>query len=160
MTIYDVLWRFMSMDWRDGNCHKRSQIVMTCRTLSWRLSQIVVTFFFPSPSRRPLLDFAESTGPGLFEFIYRRCPPSWIFFQFFELNTEAAFAKAAFDTLRENYDGSTTASLAVLFLVRNKELSAGSAKITETTEMMKTTRIQGVVFFLSFPFLSLNSFSL
>ena len=30
-----------------------SQIVVTCRKLSWRLSQIVVTFFFPSPSRRP-----------------------------------------------------------------------------------------------------------
>ena len=28
--------------------------------MSWRLSQIVVTFFFPSPSRRPLLDFADS----------------------------------------------------------------------------------------------------
>ena len=45
MTIYDVLWRFMSMESRDGNCHKMSQIVVTCRKLSWRLSQIVVTFF-------------------------------------------------------------------------------------------------------------------
>ena len=59
MTTYDVLWRFMSMEQRDGNCHKMSQIVETCRKLSWRLSQIVVTFFFPSPSRRPLLVFAD-----------------------------------------------------------------------------------------------------
>ena len=36
-----------------------SQIVVTCRKLSWRLSHIVVTFFSPSPSCRPLLDFAD-----------------------------------------------------------------------------------------------------
>ena len=47
------------MEQRDENCHKMSQIVVTCRKLSWRLSQIVVTFFFPSPSRRPLLVFAD-----------------------------------------------------------------------------------------------------
>ena len=47
------------MEQRDGNCHKMSQVVVKCRKLSWRLSQIVVTFFFPSPSRRPLLVFAE-----------------------------------------------------------------------------------------------------
>ena len=57
--MYDVLWRFMSKEQRDGNCHKMSQVVGKCRKLSWRLSQIVVTFFFPSPSRRPLLVFAE-----------------------------------------------------------------------------------------------------
>ena len=39
--------------------HKMSQIVVTCRKLSWHFSQIVVTFFFPSPSRRPLLVFAD-----------------------------------------------------------------------------------------------------
>ena len=59
MTIYDVLWRFMSREQRDGNCHKMSQIVVKWRKLSWRLSQIVVTFFFPSPSRRPLLAFTD-----------------------------------------------------------------------------------------------------
>ena len=32
---------------------------------------------------------------GLFGFVFRRCPPSRIFFQFFELSTKAAFAKAA-----------------------------------------------------------------
>ena len=37
-----------------------SQIVVTCRKLSWRLSQIVVTYFFTSPSRRPPLVFADS----------------------------------------------------------------------------------------------------
>ena len=39
----------MSMEERDGNCHKMSQVVVKC----------LVTFFFPSPSRRPLLVFAE-----------------------------------------------------------------------------------------------------
>ena len=39
---------------------KMSPVVVKCRKLSWRLSQIVVTFFFPSPSRRPLLVFADS----------------------------------------------------------------------------------------------------
>ena len=48
------------MEESDGNCHKMSQIVVTCRKLSWRLSQLVVTFFSPSPSRRPLLDCADS----------------------------------------------------------------------------------------------------
>ena len=37
------------MEQRDGNCHKMSQTVVKCRKLSWRLSQIVVTFFFPVP---------------------------------------------------------------------------------------------------------------
>ena len=67
MTFYDEfyddlshLWRFMPMEQRDGNCHKMSQIVLKCHELSWRLSQIVVTYFVPSPSRRPLLVFAES----------------------------------------------------------------------------------------------------
>ena len=39
-------------------------------------------------------------APGFFVFIFRRCPPSRMFFQFFELSTKAAFAKAAFDTLQ------------------------------------------------------------
>ena len=41
---YDDLWRFMTfyvMEQRDGNCHKMSQVVVKCRKLSWRLSQIV-----------------------------------------------------------------------------------------------------------------------
>ena len=44
MTTYDDLWRFMSVEQRDRNCHKMSQVVVKCRKLSWRLSQIVVTF--------------------------------------------------------------------------------------------------------------------
>ena len=50
------------MEERDGNCHKMLQVVVKCRKLSWHLSQIVVTFFFPSPSRRPLLVYAESNS--------------------------------------------------------------------------------------------------
>ena len=46
MTTDDVLWRFMSKKQSDGNCHKMSQNVVKCRRLSWRLSQIVVTFYF------------------------------------------------------------------------------------------------------------------
>ena len=57
--IWRILWQsmtFMSMEQRDGNCHKISQVVVKCRKLLWCLSQIVVTFFLPSPSsRRPLL---------------------------------------------------------------------------------------------------------
>ena len=41
-VLYDVLWRFMSMEQRDGNCHKMSQVVVNvvncrdvCRKLSW-----------------------------------------------------------------------------------------------------------------------------
>ena len=34
VPIYDVLWRFMSMEQRDGNCRKMSQIVVTCRKSS------------------------------------------------------------------------------------------------------------------------------
>ena len=57
VTFYDDLWRFMtnfmtfmSMEQRDGNCHKMSRkLSWPCRKLSWRLSQIVVTFFFPVP---------------------------------------------------------------------------------------------------------------
>ena len=49
MTIYDVLCQW----------NKETEIVIKCRKLSWRLSQIVVTFFLPSPSRRPLLDFTD-----------------------------------------------------------------------------------------------------
>ena len=50
LTYDDFLkWRFMSMEQR----HKMSQAVVQCRTLSWRLSQTVVTFFSvpfpPSP---------------------------------------------------------------------------------------------------------------
>ena len=37
------------MEQRDGNCHKMSQVVVKCRKLSWRLPQIVVTFFFSFP---------------------------------------------------------------------------------------------------------------
>ena len=44
---------------------------------------------------------SENAGPRLFGFIFRCCPPSRIFFQFLELSTKAAFAKAAFDTLRD-----------------------------------------------------------
>ena len=55
MTICDVLWRFMSMGQRDGNCHKMSRIVVNhhdgCCKLSWR--------FFPSSSCRPLFVFAD-----------------------------------------------------------------------------------------------------
>ena len=60
--FYDDLWRFMSMERRDGNYHKMSQIVVqNVVTLSWRLLTIVVTFFFlPSPSRRPLLVLADA----------------------------------------------------------------------------------------------------
>ena len=49
MTTYDDLWHFMSKEQRNGNCHKMSLIVVKCRKLSWHLSQIVVTFFFPGP---------------------------------------------------------------------------------------------------------------
>ena len=43
---------------------------------------------------------SENTGPRFFEFIFRCCLPSWIFFQFFELSTKVVFARAACDTLR------------------------------------------------------------
>ena len=49
------------------------------------------------PARRQ----SENAGPTVFGFIFRCCPPSRIFFQFFELSTKAAFAKAAFDTLQQ-----------------------------------------------------------
>ena len=46
--FYDDLWRFMTFyvkgEQRDGNYHKMSQTVVKCRKLSWRLSQIAVTF--------------------------------------------------------------------------------------------------------------------
>ena len=41
----------MSMEQRDGNCHKMSQIVVNCRDV-----------FFPSPFRRSLLDFADNNN--------------------------------------------------------------------------------------------------
>ena len=62
MTFYDDLWRLMTiyvngrkrrkLSWRVANSCKMSW------RLSWRLSQIVVTLFVPSPSRRPFLVFA------------------------------------------------------------------------------------------------------
>ena len=48
------------------------------------------------PARR----HSENAGPRLFGFVFRRCPLSRIFFQFFELSTKAASTKAAFDTLQ------------------------------------------------------------
>ena len=48
------------------------------------------------PARRQ----SENTGPRILGFIFRRRPHLEFFFQFFELNTKAAFAKAAFDTLQ------------------------------------------------------------
>ena len=43
---------------------------------------------------------SENAGPRLFGFIFRRCPPSRIYFPILKLSPKAAFAKAAFDTLR------------------------------------------------------------
>ena len=45
VTLYDVFWLWMSIEERDGYCHKMSHIVVECRKLSWRLSQMVVRFF-------------------------------------------------------------------------------------------------------------------
>ena len=50
--FYDNLWRlmtiddvfFLSVEQREENCHKMSQIVVQCCKLLWCLSQIVVTF--------------------------------------------------------------------------------------------------------------------
>ena len=50
------------------------------------------------PARRQ----SENAGPRLFWIYSSMLPPiSNIFFRFFELSTKAAFAKAAFDTLRD-----------------------------------------------------------
>ena len=51
----------------------------------------------------PSLRQSENTGPRLFGFFFGSCPhlEYLLFLQFFELNTKAAFAKAAgFDNLR------------------------------------------------------------
>ena len=47
--VVAFLWRSMSMEQRDGNCHKISQIVVHFHKLSWRFSQIVVTLVFSRP---------------------------------------------------------------------------------------------------------------
>ena len=69
MTFYDglwrswhfILWRFMSMEQRDGICHKMSQIVIKCCKLSWRLSQIAVTFFLAVPFPPSPFGFSRPT---------------------------------------------------------------------------------------------------
>ena len=53
MTIYDV---FMSMEQRDGNCHKMSQVVINCRDVCRRLSW---RFFSRPLPAVPFLVFAE-----------------------------------------------------------------------------------------------------
>ena len=77
MTTYDDLWRFMSMEQRDGKCHKMSQVVVQCRKLSWRLSQIVVTFF-----SRPLPAVPFWFSPNLASFFW---PPKGFFCESFWL---------------------------------------------------------------------------
>ena len=43
---------------------------------------------------------AKMLAQGFLDLVFQRCSPSRIFSQFFELSTQAAFATAAFDTLR------------------------------------------------------------
>ena len=64
--FYDILWRFL---WRFMQWNKETEIVtkcrqfaVKCRKLSWSLLQIVVTFFFPSPSCHPLFKFGFRRG--------------------------------------------------------------------------------------------------
>ena len=58
----------MSMELRDGNCHKMSQRVMTCRKLSSRLSPVVVTFF-----SRPLPTVPFWFSPSYIHFGFSLC---------------------------------------------------------------------------------------
>ena len=77
-------------------------------------------FFFPSPSHRPLLVFADSTY-GL--------PNLWF-----------ACGSPFTETTEITKMTKTTKTTQT---ATNKELSAGFAEITETTKMTKTTGIQG-----------------
>ena len=58
MTTYDDLWRFMSMEQRDGNCHRMSQVVVNCRDacrkFSWR--------FFPCALPAIPFEFSPKEG--------------------------------------------------------------------------------------------------
>ena len=65
---------------------------------------------------------SENAGPRVFGFIFGRCPPSRIFFQFFELSTKAAFAKAAFGTLQKKTSGRKTSAW-FLFTTNFKKLA-------------------------------------
>ena len=54
----------MSMEQRDGNCHKMSQVGVKCREIVVALVANCRDIFFPSPSRRPLLVFADRSNYG------------------------------------------------------------------------------------------------
>ena len=72
---------------------------------------------FAKAASLPVRRQSENAGPRLFGFIFRRCPPSrrCFFFQFFELSTKAAFAKAAFDTLHKFVAISCKSAMIVIF---------------------------------------------
>ena len=55
---------------------------------------------FTKAASIPTLRQSENAGPRLFGFIFDAVPHLEYFSNFFELSTKAAFAKAAFDTLR------------------------------------------------------------
>ena len=55
---------------------------------------------FAKAASLPAWQQSENAGPRLLDLLFDAAPHLEDFFQFFELSTKAAFAKAAFDTLR------------------------------------------------------------
>ena len=66
---HDILWQFPSLCSIDIKRHKTSEVVIKCHDNLRQTSRQFMTFSVPSPSSRPLLDFAGFWSPT-----FRRVP--------------------------------------------------------------------------------------